>query len=168
MHRHPSTLVRALLFDAQGQPVFQRPRWLIIQGRRRRELSLREAWDSYDQRSDLEHFFRFGKQKLLWTAYRTPIVEHQENWWQIVPLAYLQLWLGRDLVTSLPRPWERYLPQATAETPSPTMVQRAFGPIIRQIGTPARAPKRRGKSPGRAKGAKPGRRKRQPVLKKAA
>lgn len=167
MHKHPFTLVRATLLDDQGQPVFQRPLWLIIRGKRRRELSLREAWDSYDQRSDLEHFIRFGKQKLLLANYQTPVAEHEENWWQIVQLAYIQLWLARAWVTNLPRPWERYLPQLAAETASPATVQRAFGRIIPQIGTPAHAPKQRGKSPGRAKGAQPGRRKHQPVLKKA-
>ena len=167
MHQYPFTLVRASLLDEQGQPVFQRPLWFVIFGQRRRQLSLREAWDSYDQRSDLEHFFRFGKQKILWLDYQTPIVEHEENWWEIVQVAYLQLWLARDLVINLPRPWERYLPEANGKTPSPAMVQRDFGRIIRQIGTPAKPPKPRGKSPGRAKGYEPGRRKRQPVLKKA-
>lgn len=166
MHQHPFTLVRARLLDAQGQAVFQRPLWFVIFGQRRRELSLREGWDSYDQRSDLEHFFRFGKQKVLWLAYQTPIVEHEENWWQIVQVAYVQLWLARDLVTTLPRPWERYLPDANCQPPSPAMVQRDFGRIIGQIGTPAKPPKPRGKSPGRAKGCQPDRRKRQPVLKK--
>jgi hypothetical protein len=134
MHQHPFTLVRAILVDDQGQFVFQRPLWFIIRGQRRRELSLRQAWDSYDQRSDLEHFIRFGKQKLLLANYQTPVLEHEENWWQIVQLAYMQLWLGRDLAINLPRPWERYLPQAATETVSPAVAQRAFGRIIRQIG----------------------------------
>jgi hypothetical protein len=167
MHQHPFTLVRARLINAQGQAVFPRPLWFVIFGPRRRELSLREGWDSYDQRGDLEHFFRFGKQKLLWLDYQTPVVEHEENWWPLVQVAYVQLWLARDLTSTLPRPWERYLPAVTSQTPSPAMVQRDFGRIIRQIGTPAQSPKRRGKSPGRAKGCQPGRRKRLAVLKKA-
>lgn len=168
MHQHPFSLVRARLLDAQGQPVFKRPMWLMALGERRYELSLLDIWASYEQRVDLEHFFRFDKQKLLLDDYQTPIVEHEENWWQLVQLAYLQLYLARDLAETLPRPWEKHLAKAAHSTiASPAMVLRAFARIIRQTGTPANPPKPRGKSPGRAKGHKPGPRKRYPVLKKA-
>ena len=136
-------------------------------GEHRNELSLVEAWQAYGQRYDVEHYFRFGKQRLLMAAYQTPDVEHEENWMQIVALVYMQLWLARDLAEALPRPWERYLPEANRETASPSTVQRDFGRIIRQIGTPAEPPKPRGKSPGRAKGERQHPRKRQPVIKKA-
>ncbi len=167
MPQRPFTLVRARLLDEQGKPVFKRPLWLIALGERRYGLSLLDIWQAYEQRVDLEHFFRFGKQKLLLDAYQTPVVEHQQNWWQLVQLAYLQLYLARDLAEALPRPWEKHLAKATHSTiASPAMVLRAFARIIRQTGTPAKVPKPRGKSPGRAQGHKPGRRKRHPVIKK--
>ncbi len=98
----------------------------------------------------------------------TPIVEHQENWWQLVQLAYVQLYLARDLAETLPHPWEKHLLKTTqSDIASPSMVLRAFERIISAIGTPAKVPKPRGKSPGRAKGAKSGPRKRHPVIKKA-
>ena len=166
MHRRPFTLIRVRVLDEQGRLVFKRPLWLIVMGQRRAELSLPEAWKAYDQRYDVEHYFRFGKQRLLMAAYQTPDVAHEENWLQIVALAYVQLWLARDLAESLPRPWERYLPQTESQMASPSTVQRDFGRIIRQIGTPAKPPKRRGKSPGRAKGTQLKRRTRHPVVKK--
>ncbi|GGA40752.1 hypothetical protein [Okeania sp. KiyG1] len=49
--------------------------WLIAIGPRREELSLIDCYESYRQRYDMEHLFRFGKQKLLMTAYSTPDVE---------------------------------------------------------------------------------------------
>jgi len=110
--------------------------------------------------------FRFGKQRLLMAAYQTPDVEHEENWMQIVALSTVQLWLARDLAELMLRPWERYLPEAERDTASPSTVQRDFGRIIRQIGTPAELPKPRGKSPGRAKGERQPRRQRHPVIKK--
>jgi len=125
-----------------------------------------EAWEAYGQRYDLEHYFRFGKQRLLMAAYRTPDVEHEENWLTLVQLATVQLWLAREWAGIRLRPWERYLPQCTSGVASPSQVQRDWERIIRQIGTPARLPKRRGKSPGRAKGTQPGRRQHQPVVKK--
>ena len=82
-------------------------------------------------------------------------------------LAYAQLWLAQPLATALPRPWERYLPPAAPDRASPAMVQRDFGRIIAAVGTPARAPKPRGKAPGRAKGVRPPKRTPQPVIKKA-
>ena len=167
MHHYPFTLIRARVLDEEGHPVFKRTLWLIVIGERRHGISLLEAWEAYGRRYDVEHYFRFGKQRLLMAAYQTPDVEHEENWMQMVALAHVQLWLARNLAEAMPRPWERYLPQAERGTASPTMVQRDFGRIIRQIGTPAERPKRRGKSPGRAKGDRQPRRRRYPVIKKA-
>ena len=166
MHRFPFTLIRARVLDEEGNQVFKRTMWLIVIGKRRHELSILEAWEAYGQRYDIEHYFRFGKQRLLEDAYQTPDVEHEENWMWIVALAVVQLWLARHLAESLPRPWEQYLPEAKRETPSPSFVQRDFGRIIRQIGTPARPPKPRGNSLGRAKGEKQPPRKHHPVIKK--
>ncbi len=167
MHTHPFTLVRARVLDAAGLPIHKRAMWLLVIGSRRAELSLVEIWDAYRQRYDLEHFFRFGKQRLLLTACQTPDARHAENWWQIVQLAYAQLWLAQPLTTALPRPWERYLPPAAPGSASPAMVQRDFSRIIAAVGTPARAPKPRGNAPGRVKGVRPPQRTPQPVIKKA-
>ncbi len=152
MHQQFFTLIQCRVFNEKGEQVFQRPLWLLVIGSRREELSLLEIWRAYRQRYDLEHFFRFGKQRLLMNAYQTPDVEHEENWWQIVQLAYLQLWTARSLAQGLPKPWERYLPHQNPEVASPSATQRDFGRILRQIGTPAKVPKPRGKSPGRTPG----------------
>jgi hypothetical protein len=185
MHRYPFTLVRARVLDAQGNMVFTRPLWLIVFGQRRKDLSLLDIWEAYRQRYDLEHFFRFGKQRLLMDAYQTPETAHEENWWTLVQLAYLQLWFARKQADSVPRPWERYLPcfrsenktaasiesssesKTAASVPSPSIVQRELSRILRQIGTPAREPKRRGNAPGRSVGQRPALRVRLPVIKKS-
>lgn len=166
MYKHPFTLIRVRMLDEQGRPVHLRTMWLIVIGKRRHDISLIEAWKAYGQRYDIEHFFRFGKQRLLMATYQTPDVEHEENWMWIVALANAQLWLARNLAESLPYPWERYLPETVGKTASPNTVQRGWGRIIRQIGTPAQAPKPRGKSPGRTKGQRQPARARHPVIKK--
>jgi len=168
MYQQFFTLIRCLVFNEKGEQVFQRPLWLLVMGKRRGEISLTQVWQAYRQRYDLEHFFRFGKQRLLMNAYQTPEVEHEENWWQMVQLAYLQLWMARSLTQALPKPWERYLPHPNPEVASPSATQRDLGRILRQIGTPALAPKPRGNSPGRAKGQCPKPRTRQPVIKKGS
>jgi hypothetical protein len=168
MHPHPFTLIRAVVMNEHGQPVFKRALWLIVLGARRAELSLVAAWEVYGQRFDLEHYFRFGKQRLLLAAFQTPEVAHEENWVHLVQLAMVLLWLGRDLVEVQFHSWERYLPTPAAGAAAPSQVQRGWTRIIRQVGTPAKAPKRRGKAAGRATGTRLGRRPRQKVVKKAA
>jgi hypothetical protein len=168
MHQHPFTLARIRFYNHKGEALFQKPLWLIVMGDRRMELSLLDIYQAYLQRYDLEHFFRFGKQKLLLDKFQTPDDKHEEHWWRLVALAYLQLWIAKDLTRSLPRPWERYLPICENQSPTPAMALRDMSRIIRQIGTPASAPKPRGKSPGRRKGVKLTPRSRKPVMKKAS
>ena len=167
MHDHPFTLVRAVVLDERGQPRYNRPLWLIVMGQRRAEVTLVEVWEAYGQRVDLEHYFRFGKQKLLLNRYQTPDVEHEENWGQMVQLAYILLWLAAAVVQDMPRPWEKSHPGKEGSRTSPGRAQRGFGGIISRIGTPAKPPKPRGNSPGRVKGEKPELRQRQPVIKKS-
>jgi hypothetical protein len=143
--------------------------WLIVFGQRRREMTARQAWEAYRQRYDIEHFFRFGKQRLRLASYQTPGVEHEENGWPLASLAYVQLGLAQPLAQVLPNPWERYaLPSPTASPLSPALGQRDFERIIRPFGTPAQPPKSRGKSPGRRPGVCPGHRPTQPVIIKKA
>jgi hypothetical protein len=80
MHKHPFTVILIRVKDAHGEEVFKHPLWLIIIGERRQEITLRDAYGAYRQRYDLEHFFRFGKHKLLMASYQTPDVEHEQNW----------------------------------------------------------------------------------------
>lgn len=154
MHKHPFTLVRVVRYDQEGKAVFKHPLWLIVMGGRRHELTLAHIYQAYAARFDIEHFFRFGKQKLLLVAFQTPDVKREENWWQLSHLAYAQLWMARHLAQALPNPWERNLPNMRKRLLSPTLVQRDFARIIRQLGTPAQSPKPRGNSPGRPKGTK--------------
>jgi hypothetical protein len=98
MQQKPFTLIRVRVFDEQGQPLFQHTLWLIVMRQRRQELSLVEAWEAYGQRFDVEHYFRFGKQRLLMAAFQTPDVSHEENWLALVSMVYVQLWLAREVV----------------------------------------------------------------------
>jgi len=152
MHRYPFTLVRVRLYNEQAELAFQRPLWLIVMGQRRSELSLLAIFQAYQRRYDVEHFFRFGKQRLLLDRYQTPDTDHEEKWWLLVHLAYLQLWIAHPVAQAVPRPWEPPRPAEPGQPLTATQVQRDFARIIRQFGTPAAAPKRRGNSPGRPKG----------------
>lgn len=165
MNQHPFTLLQILVKDDSDNLIWQ-PMWLIVIGKNRHQLSLIDYYKSYRQRYDMEHFFRFGKQKLLMTAYSTPDVEHEENWFKLTLLAYVNLWSARNLATVLPRPWEQYLKINESVKITPSLVQRDFRRIISALGTFASSPKLRGYSCGRIKGCKQELRTRHQVIKK--
>ena len=96
MHLHPFTLLQIRVTDESGKQIWS-PMWLIVMGQRRDQLTLLDSWLAYRQRYDLEHFLRFGKQKLLMTAFQTPEVEHEENWVQLT-LERLRSTLGSSLL----------------------------------------------------------------------
>jgi len=167
MHDTPFRLIRVVCRDESGNAVYKRPLWLLVTGDRRDELSLLDIAEAYLQRFDIEHFFRFGKQKLLLTAAQTPNVETEENWMQLVTLAYVQLGAAKELAQQTPRPWESKTKAKSDAIATPSATQRDFERLIHQFGTPAKPLKRRGKSPGRKLGDKQTPRKRHPVIKKS-
>jgi len=95
--KHPFTLVKVTMLNSDGNEIYNKPMWLMAQGERRAELSLRDIYESYRQRFDIEHFFRFGKQRLLMDKFQTADTKHEESWWQLVLLAYVQLYLSKEL-----------------------------------------------------------------------
>ncbi len=169
MHKRPFTVLRITVEDKDGNPIFRKPMWLIIYGKRRDEIAIKDAYDAYRQRFDPEHFFRFRKTEPLLDSYKTSVTEHEENWWEIVGLAYALLFAASGIAEKSCCPWERYLPYFKRDTGimTPSTVQRDMPRIIAEFGTPAKAPEPRGKSPGRLKGERPVRREPFPVIKKA-
>ena len=153
MEKYPFNVVRAQVFDEAGRGVFKKPLWLMVTGRRRRELTPKQIYESYAQRYDIEHCFRFGKQKLLLARSQTPDTRHEENLAWVTILSFAMLYQTRCLAIEVKYPWERRRVTSIVKTLPITQVQRDYGRIIREIGTPARIPKPRGKSIGRLIGA---------------
>jgi len=167
---YPMNLIQITLINDQKEEVYKRPLWLSIFGSRRNEISLLDAYQNYNARYDIEHFFRFGKQNLLLDAYQTPDVAHEESWWQLCMLAYMQLYLGKENMTNSPQPWESYLPayknieNNTKSTISPSQAQRGFANLLKIIGTPAKPCVARGKTSGRKVGESQVKRELMPVI----
>ena len=166
LNEHPFRVIRIVITNENGEPVYKRPMWLMVVGKRRQELSLMQIWESYKKRYDIEHFFKFGKSRLLMDKFQTPDTTHEESWWQLASFAYAQLYMARQLADNLPNPWEKYLPtmKNNAKVKSPRQVQKSFLKITAMIGTPANPPKPRGKPLGRLKGAQQPRRIRLPIV----
>jgi len=122
---------------------------------------LQEIWRIYLRRFALEHWYRFAKQRLHWTQPQLSSTQATERWSLLVVLMTWQLWLARRECIDSPLPW-----QAAQDKLAPGRVAQAFAGILAAIGTPAQAPKPRGKSPGRALGQRPVPRTRYPTVKK--
>lgn len=155
--KNPFNLIKIILLDDNENPLFKRPLWLGIFGEKRHEVSLIDAWQSYNARYDIEHFFRFGKSKLLMDSYQTSETLHEELWWKLCALAYVQLYLSNTSSTATPKHWEKYLPEfkkgKKENVPtSPSQTQRGFAQVLKEIGTPAKLCVRRGRSAGRKTG----------------
>jgi hypothetical protein len=104
MQNYPFTLVKVEVYHETRELVYEKPLWLIVMGRLRDQLSLPEIYAAFGERSGMEHFFRFAKQRLLLDGFQTCETEHEEHWWQIASLAYLQLWVAQEHASLLPRP----------------------------------------------------------------
>ena len=137
--------------------------WLWWHGEGEPDLDL--VWRAYCRRFDVEHFVKFLKGTLGWTAPRVRHPEQADRWTWLVLAAYAQLSLARRLVADRRLPWERPLPAGSL---TPTRVLRNFVSLLPVLGTPARAPKPRGRSPGRPRGSRTGQARRYPAVKKAA
>ncbi|MGH2638806.1 MAG: transposase [Rhabdochlamydiaceae bacterium] len=163
-HEHPFDLLRVTVTDKKGKPIYRRPLWMMIAGARRRGVASKEAYISYGRRYDIEHFFRFGKQRLGLVNSQTCETRHEENWHWIGLLSYNMLYHTRQLIQPIAHPWEKRKVQVITSVHRPSQVQRDYGRIIRRIGTPAPIPKPRGKSPGRSLGYKSGSRRDHPLI----
>ncbi len=147
----------------QGAP---QPLWLVWTGN---ELppsdAVFRAW--YLRRFAIEHAFRFLKQSLDWTTPRLRHPQAADRWSWVLALALWQLWLAREVVVPVTRPWERARPAPQhPPRPTPGQVRRACASLFAALGTPARPPRKRGNAPGRQPGQAPGRAPRYPVVKR--
>lgn len=165
---HPINALQIIVTNEDGTEVFKRPLWLAILGERRHEIDIKDAYCGYCSRYDIEHFFRFSKQKMLLDDHQTPEIKNEEAWWKLNMLAYSQLYQGKELTQGIPYPWEQYLPafkdQDDSTVATPTQTQRGFEKLLDQIGTPASPCKKRGNPQGREAGTELAKRPKAPVI----
>jgi hypothetical protein len=166
-HKHAFDVLMVTVTDDKGKSVYRRPLWVMIAGVRRREVRSKDAQIAYGRRYDIEHYFRFGKQRLGMVASQTCETRHEENWHWVGLLAYNMLYYARSLAKSTRYPWEKKKIQVLSSIERPSQVQRDYNRIIPEIGTPAPFPKPRGKSSGRQLGYKMGARPDCPIIQKS-
>lgn len=154
------TVIRAQIH--LERPPQKRPKaiWLAYLGP---ELTLRKVWACFDHRWLIEPQFRFRKQQLHWTLPMFQLAQRCDRWSTLVNLAYWQLYLAKDIVSDSPRPW-----QSSLSTLTPGRVLQGFASLFKQLKSPAKIPKRRGKSPGWPAGKQRRRRPKRKPLKRTA
>ncbi len=124
--------------------------------------SLSDIVPLYRRRYSQEHGYRVDKQSLLWETPRLRTPEQFQVWTDIVAATRNLLCLARPTAQGVRQPWESKHRELT-----PQQCRRAMATILSELGTPARLPQPRGKSPGRAQGTKPARCSRYKVIYKA-
>lgn len=115
----------------------------------------------YPRRFGIEHGYKFDKGDLLWTAPHLRTPEQMERWTAVVSAVHNEIGLARDLAQAQRLPWE-----AATRPLTPRQVRRGLGRIMTQLGTPAAAPRPRGKAPGRPPGAVIAPAPRHPIIRK--
>lgn len=157
--KHSMNLIQIQRTDELGE-MKTKPLWLVWVGISMPTLS--QLWRLYFRRFAIDHWYRFAKQRLHWTLPNLSTPEQCERWSDLLPLMTWQLWLARNFVTDNPLPWQKPKPKL-----SPGRVAQAMAEVFAAIGTPAQAPKPRGKSPGWPEGQTRTRRIRYPTVKKS-
>ncbi len=147
----PFSVIRVQVERLPNKKLPPRPLWLAwIGGPLPADLSV--VWRWYLRRFTVEHAFRFFKQTLGWTTVRPRNPDAADRWTWLIAGACWQLWLARPLMSEVRLPWEHARPDGLV---TPGQIQRHFTGILVRVGTPARAPRKRGKSPGRLTGQRP-------------
>jgi hypothetical protein len=154
-------LLRVEVLQPVGRKRKFQPLWLVWLGDTFPPLC--QLWVKYLRRFACDHWYRFAKQRLHWTLPHFQTVAATERWSDLMPLMTWQLWLARDDLQDHPLPW-----QSPQDTLSPGRVAQGFAVILAAIGTPAKPPKPRGKSPGWPQGTPRTPRPQYPTVKKRA
>jgi len=135
------SVIRVQREGARGNKRDPRESWFVWVGDE--AISLEEIAPLYQRRYSQEHGYRFLKQDLLWTRAHLRTPAQFDRWSWLVACACNQLLLLKQQGLALRRPWESKLRPLT-----PRQVRRVTPGILAQLGTPAPAPKPRGKAPG--------------------
>jgi DDE superfamily endonuclease len=155
----PFDLLRIERLNARNTKRDPKVVWLAYCAKTREPLI--EYWRKYLRRYTIEHWYRFIKRNLHWNLPALSTPAQCQLWSQLIVLANWEIFLSRELVKDQPRPWQKAQTKLT-----PGRVQQSLGVLLAGIGTPACAPKTRGKSPGWKKGRVRTKRTRYPLIKK--
>jgi hypothetical protein len=100
-------------------------------------------WHTFSARSGIEASIKASKQELSWSMPQTLTAEAADRWTHLTDIAFWHLFLARKSPNLLRYPWQK------KEIPvTPRRVKQSMAAILLAVGTPAKAPRLRGKSQG--------------------
>jgi hypothetical protein len=158
----PLTLYQVIEYRANDKPRYKRPLWLLFAAGKPRVVEQapasaptpREAEAIYDERFSVEHVIRFGKQELGLVSgqFNGLAAEGREQTWvELVATVFWLLWALRAVVDEKKATWPAWW-QSRKLTPG--AMRRLAAGLFLGLEWSKPEVKPRGKSPGRAKGAK--------------
>jgi hypothetical protein len=157
-----------VLDEKTGKRVFTEDVFVSVMGLERKRLNLKEVYQRFLRRFDLEVTNRFLKQEMFLEDYQTPVKENVENWILTAQTAMWLLYEASDEVENISAKWQQYNEPKIAEggkrTPSQTRkgAERLFLSFEKEV----YLPKKSEKGMGRKKGTKLGKREEYEVEKK--
>jgi hypothetical protein len=126
-------------------------------------VTVETIWRAYISRWPVEAGIHFRKETLGWTMPRFQTKEAGDRWTELTAIVCWLLYLARPIVEDTPLPWQKPQQRLT-----PQRVQQSIYPIFALIGSPGRAPKKRGKAPGWPPGRQRALKQRYAVVKKTS
>ena len=153
-------VLRIQVLDAESnEPVFDRPLFLAVSGKRKNQIDSALAQEQYRERYDVEPYYRFAKNKLLMDKLQTPHAEHLDPWLRIVQISSWLLFTARQEIGQISCPiWQKYLPRNKAAQDQPhrpmtiAQTQRAIHLLFSTFDPAAFMPLKCKKGKGRMKG----------------
>ena len=113
MKDKPFDVLRVQVFDADSKkPVFDRPMFLAVSGRRKNEVDSPHAQQQYRERYNVEPYYHFAKNRLLMDKLQTPEVGHLDPWLRMVQITSWLLFTASAEIGQVSCPvWQKYLPK---------------------------------------------------------
>jgi hypothetical protein len=162
MKDKPLDVLRVQVLDAKSrQPVFDRPLFVAVSGKRKNQVDNAMAQEHYRERYDVEPYYQFAKNKLLMDKLQTPCVNHLDNWLRIVQITSWLLFTASSEIGQTDCPvWQQYLPknkEAKSQPHHPQTIaqtQRAMHLLFCTFDPDAFLPLKCKKGKGRTQGQK--------------
>lgn len=162
MKDKPFDVLRVQVLDTESQQaVFDRPLFVAVSGKRKKQVDSALAQEQYRERYDVEPYYRFAKNKLLMDKLQTPVVNHLDNWLRIIQITTWLLFTASSEIGQTDCPvWQKYLPknkEAKSQPHRPQTIaqtQRAVHLLFCTFDPAAFLPLKCKKGKGRTKGQK--------------
>jgi hypothetical protein len=162
MKHKPFDVLRIQVLDARTrQPIFDRPLFVAVSGKRKSQVDSLLAQQQYRERYDVEPYYRFAKNQLLMDKLQTPTAKHLDSWLRIVQISSWLLFTARLEIGQVCCPsWQKYLPKNKVAQEKPHLplsiaqTQRAmhllFSTFHPHAFMPLKCKKGKGRKPGQS------------------